>query len=452
MARLIYQSLVGLLLGVFLTSPAALGDDAYAARKKEGAFMLQAGVAAFERGDLEQAQTLLEAARASGVESSALQYNLGVLYYRIERYDLSQKAFRELLYGRHDALARYNLGLVARAQGHHLDAQQWFQQVLVTAEQPKLRRLAQIQLDEKTIPVLPVSEPWLGFVSLGAGYETNLALRPESVASDLSDGFSEVLLAGQGPILTLGQSDRSARALHVSGNFYRRHFHSEEVFTSDAARLGLSWVSRGAADRREVGLRQSYFRLGGESREMHTSLLLEYRKSGCGPSGFDGRCELSLIASKVRPFDGFDAYAGMRYFGQAGYRHEWKQWRASAHAALEFNEREDIAEGDQFFSVSPRRQELILQLDYRGWRPWTLGGKLGYRYSDYPDPYRVSANAEGESGRRVDHLYTVELAAEYPLSAAWSVSGTASYRYNDSSLSQYRYDNQVCQVSIDYLF
>ncbi|WP_339806633.1 tetratricopeptide repeat protein [uncultured Marinobacter sp.] len=452
MPRLLHLSLIGLLVGLFLMPFGALADKASATRKDDAEFLMQAGVAAFDRGDLEQARELLEAARARGLKSPSLRYNLGVLYYRIERYDLSQKAFQGLLSGRHDALARYNLGLVARARGRPLEARHWFQQVLETTEEQKLRQLAQIQLEEQPSSPLPVSEPWLRFVSLGAGYENNLALRPESVATGLSDSFSEVVLAGQGAILALGQGERSAQALHVSGSLFRRQFHSEDAFTSDAGELGLAWVSRGVEARREAGLRQSYFQLGGEPREMHTSLLLKYRRNNCRSFSHNGRCDLSLIVSRVRAFDGFEGYGGMRYLARAGYRHDWKHWRASARLSLEFNAREDIAEEDQFFSVSPRRQESILKLDYRGWRSWTLGGELAYRYSDYPDPYRLSGNTEGESGRRVDHLFGVELAAEYALTAAWSVSVAAGYRNNDSSLNQYRYDNHVYQVSIDSLF
>jgi tetratricopeptide (TPR) repeat protein len=448
--RLLFLILTGPLLFIVLTSAPALSDDVSPSQDADGQSLLQAGVGAFERGDLEQARLLLEQARASGLESFALHYNLGVLYYRAGRYALSRQAFRELLGTRHDDLARYNLGLVAQAAGRDPEALEWFRQVAASSEQQKLQRLAERQLQGRAERSAPAE--WLGFASLSGGYESNLALRPESVASGLSDGFSDVLVAGQGPVLDLGGNAGSAKNLQLSASLYRRHYHGESEFSTDAARLGLSWVSRGTTEKHEIGLRQSYFRSGGEPREMHTSLLMEYRRAACVPGRFDGRCQLSLIASRVRPFDRFEAYQGMRYLAQASYRHSWSRWQASGRLGMEFNNRKDIAEGGQFISLSPRRQQIGLGLTYKGWAAWSVGGELGYRYSDYPDAYQLETGPDWESGRRTEHRYTIELTAEYLLSRAWTVTGSSGYHSNDSSLKQYDYDNQIYQLGIDYLF
>jgi tetratricopeptide (TPR) repeat protein len=207
--RLLFLILTGPLLFIVLTSAPALSDDVSPSQDADGQSLLQAGVGAFERGDLEQARLLLEQARASGLESFALHYNLGVLYYRAGRYALSRQAFRELLGTRHDDLARYNLGLVAQAAGRDPEALEWFRQVAASSEQQKLQRLAERQLQGRAERSAPAE--WLGFASLSGGYESNLALRPESVASGLSDGFSDVLVAGQGPVLDLGGNAGSAK-------------------------------------------------------------------------------------------------------------------------------------------------------------------------------------------------------------------------------------------------
>ncbi|GGY83324.1 tetratricopeptide repeat protein [Marinobacter zhanjiangensis] len=452
MPRLLFLTLTGPLLFIILASASAFGDEVSPSRGTDGQQLLQSGVSAFERGDLAQARRLLEQARASGLASSALHYNLGVLYYRAGRYPLSRQAFRELLGTRHDDLARYNLGLVAQAEGREREALGWFRQVAASSEQQSLRRLAERQLQGPTESQAPAPAEWLGFASLSVGYESNLALRPDNVASGLSDSFNDVLVAGQGPLMDLGGSAGSAKALQLSASLYRRHYHAESDFSSDAARLGLSWVSRGDDEKHEIGLRQSYFRSGGEPRETHTSLLLEYQRAACVSGRFDGRCLLALTASRVRPFDGYEPYEGMRYLARASYRHDWSYWQASARLGLEFNNREDIAAGDQFISLSPRRQEVGLALTYKGWEAWDVGGELAYRYSDYSDPYQLSAGPDRESGRRVEHRYTVELTAEYALSGAWTLTGLAGYHRNDSSLKQYDYVNQVYQLGIDYLF
>lgn len=452
MSRLHYLPVIGLLLCVALAPLPVLAEGSSSAQE-DGRQPLQAGIAAFNRGDLEQARSLLEAASAHGLDSSALHYNLGVVYYRLELYELSREQFQTLLGTSHEDLARYNLGLVAQAQGgHDQEARSWFQKVAENAQQKKLRRLARLQLQSGAIASAPAPRSWLGFAALTTGYEDNLALLPDSAASDQSDSFSELVLAGQGPVLELADSASATNTLHLSGSLLRRHYHTESDFSSDAARLGLAWVSRGSLVRREIGLQQSYFRVGADSRELHSSLVLRYRRDHCGGDVSGSRCKLSLTASRVSPFSGFEAYEGMRYRARAGYRRDWNNWRASGRLGLEFNNRDDIRDGDQFVSVSPRRQEVSLGLDYLGWRTWTLGAELGYRYSDYPDAYRLASDPDRESGRRRDHRYSAELTADYVLSAAWTVTGLASYRENESSLKQYRYTNQVYQVSLEYLF
>lgn len=451
MAPLYYLPVIGLLLCVALAPLPVLAEGS-SSTQDNARQQMQAGIVAFNRGDLEQARSLLEAASAQGLESSALHYNLGVVYYRLERYGLAREQFRILLGTPHEDLARYNLGLVAQAQGHDREARNWFQQVAQSAQQEKLRRLARLQLQSGATASTPAPRSWLGFAALTTGYEDNLALLPDSAASDRSDSFSELVLAGQGPVLKLAESASAADTLNLSASLFRRHYHVESDFRSDAARLGLAWVSRGPLVRREIGLQQSHFRVGGESREWHSSLVLRYRHDDCSAGAADSRCDLSLTVSRVSPFSAFEAYEGMRYLARAGYRRDWNNWRASARLGLEFNNRDDIRDGDQFVSVSPRRQKVSLGLDYLGWSTWALGTELGYRYSDYPDAYRLAAGPDRESGRRVDHRYSAELTADYVLSAAWTVTALAGYRHNESSLKQYRYTNQVYQVSLEYLF
>lgn len=451
MSRLFFLPLVGLLLMAAFSSVAAPGDTSYTQTNADGQQLLQAGVEAFEQGELERARSLLERARDSGMDSFALHYNLGVLYYRTGNYRQSRQAFRQLLESRHEDLAGYNLGLVARAEGDERAAMTWFRRVFDNAEQEKLKRLAGRQL-QRLAESRPPASQWLGLASLSGGHESNLALRPDSVASDLSDGFTDILVAGEGPVLALAGSTDSTDEIQLSASIFRRHYLTESDFSSDAAQVGVSWVSRQAAQRYEVGLERRYFRVGGDSWELHTSLLLDYQRDSCAADRLDGRCRLSLTASHVRPFEGFEAYEGMRYQARAGYLHRWSRWRASGYLGLEFNHREDMTEGDQFASLSPRRQELGLELTYTGWANWAVGGGLGYRYSDYPDPYRIASGADWESGRRADHRYTAELTAERALSRAWTVTAAARFHSNDSSLKQYRYHNQVYRIGVDYLF
>src|SRR5688572_23158740 len=76
-------------------------------------------VAAFRAGDYDAALRSFLVARHLGLDTPGLRYNLGVTYYRLQRYAEAQAAFEALS---HDplwsALAHYNLGLVAQRMGN----------------------------------------------------------------------------------------------------------------------------------------------------------------------------------------------------------------------------------------------------------------------------------------------------------------------------------------------
>ncbi|MDX1634425.1 MAG: hypothetical protein R3280_07310 [Marinobacter sp.] len=448
MARLrLAQILAGLLCASAL--PQVLADNAVTTPEASPRTLMAEGVSAFQAGELERARLLLEQARDAGLKSSSLHYNLGVVYYRLSLYDQAREAFAALLGTPHADLARYNLGLVAKAAGRPAEAQTWFQAVAEEAEQDKLRRLALAQLNQ---PEPVTAGPWLGFAALGGGYEDNLSLLPETAATDLSDGFGELILVAQGPLLTLDADTDSAESIDLSASFYRRQYTSEDDFNNDALQLGVGWTSERRDGQHQLRLRQSYFRIGDESREYHTTLEGSARQYGCWLQTGNGRCDLALAVSRITPFTGFEPYEGMRYLASAGYRVRLQQWQPRVQLRLEHNDRDDLASNGQFVSVSPRRQELEAGLTYLGLPRLSLGAELAYRYSDYPDAYILSPSPERKSGRRVDHRYLAGLEANLRLSAAWSVTAEASYRKNESSLKQYAYDNHVALVSLDLQF
>ncbi|MBS3805194.1 MAG: outer membrane beta-barrel protein [Oleiphilaceae bacterium] len=438
-----------LLIASFWTLPLPADDSATANTAPDARVLINKGVAAFNEGELERARLLLERARAAGVDSASLQYNMGVLYYRMELYDRARKAFQSLLGSSHQDLALYNLGLVAKAAGQNAVAQRYFERVADQAGQDKLRKLARLALQQTGAAS---ARRWVIFASLGGGYEDNLALLPETAPSDISDSFNEALLVGNGAVWSPASDKGRSDSLDLSGSVYRRHYHSEEEFSNDALQLGAAWVSRGEDDRAEVGLQQSYFRIGGDSREFQTTLAINYRRRHCRGDSVTDRCGLTFEVARVTAFETFEGYEGMRYRLGGFYQHYGDTWEASARVRLEDNDRDDIAEGGQFVSLSPRRYEFGLGFRYTGWANLSVGPELGYRYSDYADPNQ-RPEAEGrDSGSRIDHRYSAGIRAIYDLSADWSITAEGTYRENDSSLQQFDYDNQVYQLSLGYLF
>jgi tetratricopeptide (TPR) repeat protein len=133
------------------------------------------------------------------MDNSSLQYNLGVVYFRLGQYGLARRAFSRLLSGPDATLARYNLGLIALADGNLRSAKKAFRTVAKDDQTGTLAQRAKRQLNEIGGPPQPESErQWWAILSLGSGYDGNIALRESSASSTENGYFTEGFLAGSG--------------------------------------------------------------------------------------------------------------------------------------------------------------------------------------------------------------------------------------------------------------
>ncbi|AHI33035.1 hypothetical protein AU15_05365 [Marinobacter salarius] len=163
----------------------------------EAKTLFRAGIQAFNAGDLDEARRLLESAVSKGLSSRSLNYNLGVVYYKLGLYEEAEQTFRTLIPTRQKALAYYNIGLTALARENQDAATQAFQNVLASDPDDNLISLATRQL-ERLDPTMHAASPrkrWAGLVSIGGGYEDNVALFPDTAPRKLDSGFVETLAA-----------------------------------------------------------------------------------------------------------------------------------------------------------------------------------------------------------------------------------------------------------------
>ncbi|BES69815.1 hypothetical protein RE428_08330 [Marinobacter nanhaiticus D15-8W] len=430
-----------------LVGASLLASPAFAEQEDAGKTFRE-GVIAFQGGDLQRSRELLEQAAAMGYAASALHYNLGVVYYRLERYGRAETAFERLLDTPHRDLARYNLGLIAKATGRAARADRLFLEVANTATESNLRVLARRQLDLQKGPVDHATS-WLLFASAGLGYEENLSLLPDTAASEDNDTYHELVLYTRGPLMNLDADMGSESRIEAQASYYQRHYHHDRPYNTDALKGGVSWyVDDGNASRR-VGVDQVYFWADSASRETHTGLYGDWRWGTC-TTGVSGRCQLKAEITRVHPFEGYEAYRGMRYNALGRYRADWGDWRGSASYELELNAREDFSTYTQYVDVSPARHKFELGVDYVATRNLLVGGALEYRLSRYEDAYRFPAGSTFESGERSDDRYAASLQMEYAFLAAWSVVLDATYERNESSLSQYSYENRSYQLTLSY--
>lgn len=128
-------TLVAAMLAATFALPARAQLDA-PALMREGNSLSRAGL-------YRAAALRYDEARARGLDSALLDYNVGVNQFGAGDYEAAE---RSLLAARREpalaALAGYNLGLVARAAGRDDDARQWFDTAVVESSSRDLRSLA----------------------------------------------------------------------------------------------------------------------------------------------------------------------------------------------------------------------------------------------------------------------------------------------------------------------
>ncbi len=409
------------------------------------------GVEAFERGQLQDARLYLEHARKQGLQSASLSYNLGVLYYQLAEYELAKYQFSQLLSTSHQALATYNLGLIALKQAQPVTARTAFESVLQQDPPENLTTLAQRQLARLAGRAdVPVAAPrdWYGFISMAGGYEENIALFPDSARSDLDDGFAEAVAAGSGYLY----GDRN-RGLRGDLGLYLRHYASEEDFDSELAQVNLQWRQAVGAGRLGFGVGAGWIRRGGEPQERHTRAILSYQLGGCGNLFVAESCQLKLTATDISAEAGFDAYDGQLYQLDARYRARWQAWTGEVRFRSDYNAREDLATETEFYSVSPQRHGLELSIAHPLWQRLELELRTGYRYSYYRDRHRLN---DGDGGtlavRREDHRWRAGLRAEVELPAGFAVFTEYDYKANLSNIERYEYSNQYALLGLELSF
>ena len=168
---------VVLLLSIVPWQPVRAGAD--------GSLAAERGIAAFRAGDYAAALQSFLDARAAGLDTPGLRYNLGATYYRLQRYPEAEREFQALVPDpKWAAVARYNLGLTAQRAGRAQQAMEYFEQARTTTD-PNLRALAATAFER--LRGAPPSPQTSAVISLAGGYDSNVTLSPDASTVANSD-------------------------------------------------------------------------------------------------------------------------------------------------------------------------------------------------------------------------------------------------------------------------
>jgi len=424
----------------YLSVPVTAWADTDRATAKQ---QMKAGIAAFQNNDLDQARKLLEAA-ASQLQSRALTYNLGVLYYKMGEYELASQRFRELLDTKQRALAFYNLGLVALAQDNDREARAAFKNSATASAESgdeKLSKLALAQLDE--LGTLPPPTPLQALFSVAGGYEENIGLFPDTAPSSLDDAFIETVGAVSGYPVRQGDD-----ALKMQAQLYGRQYRDEDDFDTHLVRLSAAWERTAAPYRFSLGVGGDQLWRGGSSQEQRARVSGQVTTRACQLASEVARCTATLDAEQVYADETLDAYDGQHYRLDFRYRAKLDAWRGDLRYRIDYDDRENLDTGREFFSVSPLGQTLRLAIGYGFTPALELGASVGYRLNYYRDSHRLQTREGLLVIHRKDHRLTYGLDGEYRFNKTVSLLLNLQQIDNDSNIARYDYDKRTATLGV----
>lgn len=405
-----------------------LGLAAGSAGAADRTQVFEDAVAAFRAGDYDSALRSFLVARHLGLDTPGLRYNLGVTYYRLQRYAEAQTAFealaRDPLWR---ALAHYNLGLVAQRTGNVGQARAYFDQAHRVTTDPKLRTLAGVALERLDIASVPPRTGTL--VSVAGGYDSNAVVYTENTATGRSGDYFGELLA----VATRSLSGEGSLGWNAHGALILRKYLDLGEFDVQGLRAGISRDTESAGTQYSAGGTYGVVYFDGSLLEQAAALELQARTRLGSGRDLRARYHLARIGggSHFRQLDGWQ----QRLSADAGFGWGRALWRAGVQFDLE--DRRDLAQGSEFLSYSPKRRALYASAELPDVAGWQADVRAEYRASRYRDPYRLDAGARVVV--RKDDRYAFALRGSRGAGAGRRVFLEFSYYRNDSNLGEYDY-------------
>lgn len=408
---------------------------------KENQEAFQSAVASFRAGEYAAALRSFLAARQGGMDTPGLRYNLGVTYYRLQRYAQAETEFRVLSHEpRWAALAHYNLGLTAQRLGRPGDARAHFEHAQRSAAEPNLRALAGVALER----LAAVSPPRTGMLfSLAGGYDSSVVL-PADAASFGIQGGRDDYFAEAHAVATRRLSGSAAAGWNGYGALVLRKYAELSEFDLLGWQAGASRDMDSGSSQTSLGGHLGAIHIDGDLLEQSAAADVQLRRRRDGGE-LRARYRLARIGggSGYRHLDGWQ----QRVSGEAGFALPGAVLRAGYQ--LELNDRRDLQLASDFYSYSPTRHALFAIAELPRAGDWQVDAYAEYRSSRYRDPHRLDAGARVV--RREDGRYVLAMRGSRPVGLGRRLFVDYSYYRNDSNIAGYSYGRHQLMIGLELL-
>ena len=389
---------------------------------------------AFELGDYRAAASRFEAARAAGMSGPAVEYNIGVSYYRVGDYERAEEAFRALgaEYREMRSLADYNLGLSLTRQGRVDEARAAFERAR-HSDDPAIAALADAML-ARSSPASPASpgEPappssWIKLFDVALGYDDNVALLEEaSLPAGLSTDSPLLEVFG---LVSGRPGDSSVR---VDASAYLVRYSDAREFDQDGMRLGIAYLWDWRAWRLDAGPHYNYNGLDGSGFERRLGASLNARypvAEGVSLSIRFVHDDVDNLSPAYRFVD------GTRNRVSVGFERSGEGGRLQLGYVHERNDRAGA-------TVSPTRNEVFAGYEHSLTGDWSV---------EVQGLLRTSRYDELELPRNED-LSQVSLTATRDFQSGWQLLGQYRVADNASNVEPFSYDRNRLIFSLNKLF
>jgi tetratricopeptide (TPR) repeat protein len=159
---------------------------------------LRRGNAEFRAGNFESALGYYSDALIFAEDSSLVFFNIGASHYRLGQYDEAARAFEAAAANpRLEAVAHYNLGLVARQQGNSAAARGWFVRARDESTNAALSQRAAAAIAEidgrDAETIVPLTGGFSTRVAARVGFDSNPFRSPSSGYIDISQSTAPAI-------------------------------------------------------------------------------------------------------------------------------------------------------------------------------------------------------------------------------------------------------------------
>lgn len=394
----------------------------------------QAGQKAFEAGKYQEALTLFNQARAAGLDKPALYHNIGVCAYKLGRYEEARQAFLQAAtFAQMAPLASYNLALVADKQGDPEAAMAWLKKSLATADKKdrKLVLLAQTALS-RIESRQGKKGPWMGFVSLGLGYDDNVTMVENNdlqLASEEGDSFTDLFAFARTPFW----GDSAGQGPYLQGSLSIRDYTDLHEYDTGALQLEGRYRHNSGDFQLEGGAAYNYVYWDHGGYSQSPLFILQARRFISDSSFF--RLAYQYAYLDMLHSD-YDYLQGSQQRATAEFSTPTGPSRLLLGYSLEENHRRDK-------EFSPRRHLFRVTLELPPLARVTALVAASYRHSTY--------DLAG-SHERNDDRYETSLRLGYALTQKWEASALIRHTNNNSTHALYDYSRTVTSISLGYSF